>query len=89
MRKKVRSPHLFRRKQSFIDLANSSSKETVLVRTVRALVRALMTNYAQYVMRNAILRNHLKKQVSDYNHENTIFHPGQCSLKNLIQGKRS
>ena len=47
--KKDRSPYSFRRKQSFIDLANSSSKETVLVRTVRALVRALMT---QEIMRS-------------------------------------
>ena len=43
MRKKDRSPCLFRRKQSLIDLVNLSSKETSLVRTVRALVRALMT----------------------------------------------
>ena len=41
--KKDRSPCLFRRKQSLIDLVNLSSKETSLVRTVRALVRALMT----------------------------------------------
>ena len=59
--KKYRSPCSFRRKQSLINLVNLSSKETFLVRTVRALVRALMTqrNYAQYVMRNATLRNHL------------------------------
>ena len=47
--KKDRSPYSFRRKQSFIDLANSSSKKTVLVRTVRVLVRALMT---QEIMRS-------------------------------------
>ena len=41
--KKDRSPCLFRRKQSLIDLVNLSSKETTLVRTVRTLVRALMT----------------------------------------------
>ena len=34
---------MFRRKQSLIDLVNLSSKETSLVRTVGALVRALMT----------------------------------------------
>ena len=39
--KKDRSPCLFRRKQSLIDLVNLSSKETSLVRTVRALARAL------------------------------------------------
>ena len=58
-KKKDRSPCLFRRKQSFIDLANLSSKETFLV---RARARANdAKNYAQYMMRNAILRNHLKE----------------------------
>ena len=47
--KKDRSPYSFRRKQSFIDLANSSSKETVLVQTVCVLVPALMT---QEIMRS-------------------------------------
>ena len=47
--KKDRSPCLFRRKQSLIDLVNLSSEETSLVRTVRALVRALMT---QEIMRS-------------------------------------
>ena len=47
--KKDRSPCSFRRKQSLIDLANLSSKETFLVRAVRALLRALMT---QEVMRS-------------------------------------
>ena len=42
-KKKDRSPCLFRRKQSLIDLVNLSLKETFVVRTVRALVRALMT----------------------------------------------
>ena len=61
MRKKDRSPCSFRRKQSVIDLANLSSKETFLVRAVRALLSANdARNYAQYLMRNAILRNLLK-----------------------------
>ena len=47
--KKDRSPCSFRRKQSLIDWANVSSKETFLVRAVRALVRALMT---QEIMRS-------------------------------------
>ena len=65
MQKKDRLPCLFRRKQSLIDLANLSSEETSSVRTVRALVRALMTQeiFSQYVMRNSILRNHLKVPV--------------------------
>ena len=47
--KKDRSPCSFRRKQSLIDLADLSSKETFLLRAVRALVRALMT---QEIMRS-------------------------------------
>ena len=48
-KKKDRSPcSSFRSKQFLIHLANVSSKETFLVRTVRALVRALMT---QEIMR--------------------------------------
>ena len=48
-KKKDRSPFSFRRKQSLIDLANLSSKETFLVRAVHTLVLALMT---QEVMRS-------------------------------------
>ena len=60
MRKKDRSPYSFRRKQSLNYLVNLSSKETSLVRTVRACARANdARNYAQYEMRNAILRNDL------------------------------
>ena len=43
MEEKNRSPCSFRKKQSLIDLVNLSSKETFLVRAVRALVHALMT----------------------------------------------
>ena len=43
MRKKIGHHARLRKKQSHIDLANLSSKETFLVRAVRALVRALMT----------------------------------------------
>ena len=48
--KKDRSPYSFRRKQSLNYLANLSTKENLLVRTVRALVRALMT---QEIMRSS------------------------------------
>ena len=50
MRKKKIGHHAcLGRKHSLIDLLNLSSKETSLVRTVRALVRALMT---QEIMRS-------------------------------------